>query len=40
MLTPRPLLYAGRVQAASPAVGSKAWHDRQQRELVEQAFSL
>jgi 2-oxoglutarate dehydrogenase E1 component len=39
-LTPRPLLYAGRPRAASPAVGSKAWHDRQQKELVEQAFSL
>jgi 2-oxoglutarate dehydrogenase E1 component len=39
-LTPRPLQYAGRLPAASPAVGSKAWHDRQQKELVEQAFSL
>jgi 2-oxoglutarate dehydrogenase E1 component len=39
-LTPRPLLYAGRAPAASPAVGSKAWHDRQQKELVEQAFSI
>jgi 2-oxoglutarate dehydrogenase E1 component len=39
-LTPRPVLYAGRPPAASPAVGSKAWHDRQQKELVEQAFSL
>jgi 2-oxoglutarate dehydrogenase E1 component len=39
-LTPRQLLYAGRPRAASPAVGSKAWHDRQQKELVEQAFSL
>ena len=39
-LTPRPLLYAGRPRAASPAVGSKAWHDRQQRELLEQAFSI
>jgi 2-oxoglutarate dehydrogenase E1 component len=39
-LTPRPLLYAGRPRAASPAVGSKAWHDRQQKELVENAFSL
>jgi 2-oxoglutarate dehydrogenase E1 component len=40
LLTPRPLQYAGRPPAASPAVGSKAWHDRQQKELVEQAFSL
>jgi 2-oxoglutarate dehydrogenase E1 component len=32
--------YAGRPAAASPAVGSKAWHDRQQKELVEHAFAL
>ncbi len=36
----RPTAYAGRAAAASPAVGSKAWHDRQQKHLVEQAFSL
>jgi 2-oxoglutarate dehydrogenase complex dehydrogenase (E1) component-like enzyme len=24
----------------SPAVGSKAWHDQQQKELVHQAFTL
>jgi 2-oxoglutarate dehydrogenase E1 component len=39
-LTPQPVQYAGRPPAASPAVGSKAWHDRQQRELVEHAFSI
>jgi 2-oxoglutarate dehydrogenase E1 component len=39
-LTPRPIQYAGRPPAASTAVGSKAWHDRQQRELVEHAFSI
>jgi len=32
--------YAGRPAAASPAVGSKAWHDQQQKELVHQAFSM
>ena len=32
--------YAGRPAAASPAVGSKAWHDHQQKELVQQAFTL
>ncbi|MBV9645209.1 MAG: 2-oxoglutarate dehydrogenase E1 component [Verrucomicrobia bacterium] len=32
--------YAGRPPAASPAVGSKAWHDQQQKELVEQAFTM
>ena len=39
-LTTRPIQYAGRPPAASPAVGSKAWHDRQHRELVEHAFSI
>jgi 2-oxoglutarate dehydrogenase E1 component len=34
------LEYAGRPVAASPAVGSKAWHDQQQKELVHQAFSM
>jgi 2-oxoglutarate dehydrogenase E1 component len=32
--------YAGRPEAASPAVGSKAWHDHQQKELVESAFAI
>jgi 2-oxoglutarate dehydrogenase E1 component len=35
-----PIQYAGRPAAASPAVGSKAWHDHQQKELVQQAFTL
>ncbi|MBV8814703.1 MAG: 2-oxoglutarate dehydrogenase E1 component, partial [Verrucomicrobia bacterium] len=39
-LAPVPLLYAGRVAAASTAAGSKGWHDRQQKELVEHAFSV
>lgn len=32
--------YVGRPPAASPAVGSKAWHDQQQKELVHHAFSM
>ncbi len=32
--------YAGRPPAASPAVGSKAWHDQQQEELVHHAFTV
>jgi 2-oxoglutarate dehydrogenase E1 component len=34
------ILYAGRPAAASPAVGSKAWHDQQQKELVHHAFTV
>jgi 2-oxoglutarate dehydrogenase E1 component len=32
--------YAGRPAAASPAVGSKAWHDLQQKDLVIHAYTL
>ena len=32
--------YAGRNASASPAVGSKAWHDKQQKELIEHAFAV
>ena len=32
--------YSGRPAAASPAVGSKAWHDQQQKELVHLAFTV
>jgi 2-oxoglutarate dehydrogenase complex dehydrogenase (E1) component-like enzyme len=32
--------FAGRPAAASPAVGSKAWHDQQQKELVHHAFTV
>jgi 2-oxoglutarate dehydrogenase E1 component len=32
--------YSGRPAAASPAVGSKAWHDQQQKELVHHAFTV
>ncbi|MDW8312802.1 MAG: 2-oxoglutarate dehydrogenase E1 component [Burkholderiales bacterium] len=33
------LLYAGRSVSASPAVGYLSWHNKQQAELVESAFS-
>ncbi len=36
----REIEYAGRPSAASPAVGSKAWHDQQQKELVHHAFTV
>jgi 2-oxoglutarate dehydrogenase E1 component len=36
----REIEYAGRPTAASPAVGSKAWHDQQQKELVHHAFTV
>jgi len=39
-ITRQALEYAGRPAAASPAVGSKAWHDQQQKELVHHAFSM
>ncbi len=32
--------YSGRPIAASTAVGSKAWHDQQQKELVQHAFTV
>jgi 2-oxoglutarate dehydrogenase E1 component len=39
-VTGQTISYAGRPAAASPAVGSKAWHDRQQKDLVQQACAL
>jgi 2-oxoglutarate dehydrogenase E1 component len=36
----RDFLYAGRDASASTATGSHAIHDLEQRELVNQAFSL
>jgi 2-oxoglutarate dehydrogenase E1 component len=39
-VTGQAISYAGRPAAASPAVGSKAWHDRQQKDLVQQACAL
>ena len=34
-----PLLYAGRTRRASPAEGSHDWHVREQKRLVDAAFS-
>ena len=34
------LAYAGRDASASPAVGAKSLHDREQKALVAQAYSL
>jgi 2-oxoglutarate dehydrogenase E1 component len=39
-ITGQIVSYAGRPPAASPAVGSKAWHDSQQKELVQSAFTV
>jgi 2-oxoglutarate dehydrogenase E1 component len=39
-VTSHGISYAGRNASASPAVGSKAWHDKQQKEVLEQAFSV
>ena len=39
-LTGQPVAYAGRDEAASPAVGSKNVSDLEQRQLIEKAFSL
>jgi 2-oxoglutarate dehydrogenase E1 component len=40
MLPHQKLIYAGRDSAASPAVGYKSLHDRQQKELVDLALSV
>jgi 2-oxoglutarate dehydrogenase E1 component len=40
MLPHQKLIYAGRDSSASPAVGYKSLHDRQQKELVELALSV
>ncbi|MEM6911595.1 MAG: 2-oxoglutarate dehydrogenase E1 component [Verrucomicrobiota bacterium] len=39
-LTRHRIRFAGRDRAASPAVGSKALHEAEQRKLVEQAFHV
>ncbi|MGH9203228.1 MAG: 2-oxoglutarate dehydrogenase E1 component, partial [Vicinamibacterales bacterium] len=36
----RPLRYIGRVRSSSPSEGSSAWHQLNQKMLVEQAFDL
>ena len=35
-----PLRYIGRVRNSSPSEGSRAWHQLNQKALVEQAFDL
>jgi 2-oxoglutarate dehydrogenase E1 component len=40
LLGGRQVAYAGRNASASPAVGAKYLHDQEQRELVQQAFSI
>ena len=40
LLPHQKLIYAGRASSASPAAGYKSLHDRQQRELAEQALSV
>jgi 2-oxoglutarate dehydrogenase complex dehydrogenase (E1) component-like enzyme len=39
-LTGHPVLYAGREEAASPAVGSKNVSDQELHQFTERAFSL
>jgi 2-oxoglutarate dehydrogenase E1 component len=36
----RPLRYIGRARSSSPSEGSHAWHQLNQKALVEQAFDL
>jgi 2-oxoglutarate dehydrogenase E1 component len=35
-----PLRYIGRARASSPSEGSSAWHQLNQKVLIEQAFDL
>lgn len=35
-----PLRYIGRARSSSPSEGSAAWHQLNQKLLVEQAFDL
>jgi 2-oxoglutarate dehydrogenase complex dehydrogenase (E1) component-like enzyme len=36
----RRLAYAGRKPSASPATGSHAQHEREQRQLIEDALAV
>ena len=36
----RPLRYIGRARSSSPSEGSAAWHQLNQKALVEQAFDM
>jgi 2-oxoglutarate dehydrogenase E1 component len=40
LLPHQKIFYAGRESSASPAAGYKSLHDRQQKELVDQAITL
>ncbi|MDH4274731.1 MAG: 2-oxoglutarate dehydrogenase E1 component, partial [Gammaproteobacteria bacterium] len=40
LMAPRMLTYAGRVAAASPAVGYSSVHNQQQKALIDAAFNL
>jgi 2-oxoglutarate dehydrogenase E1 component len=40
MIGDRPLRYIGRARSSSPSEGSAAWHQLNQKALVEQAFDL
>jgi 2-oxoglutarate dehydrogenase E1 component len=40
LLPHQKMFYAGRESSASPAAGYKSLHDRQQKELVDQAITL
>jgi 2-oxoglutarate dehydrogenase E1 component len=35
-----PLRYVGRARSSSPAEGSSAWHQLNQKTLIEQAYDL
>ncbi len=35
-----PLRYIGRARAASPSEGSAAWHQLNQKQLIERTFDL
>jgi hypothetical protein len=35
-----PLRYIGRARSASPSEGSLAWHQLNQRAIIERAFDL
>ena len=40
LLPHQKIFYAGRESSASPAPGYKLLHDKQQKELVEQALTM
>ena len=40
LLGDKPVVYAGRGASASPAVGSLGIHKQEQKQLVQEAFTL